>query len=75
MARAHIAVVNGGTGFGQPVRVLPVRVSSDLLQQLQLHRTALIIPSEEKTQLQLQLQVCEQETLPESRAKGKIAFT
>lgn len=72
MARAHIAVVNGGSGFGQPVRVLPVRVSSDLLQQHQLHRTALIIPSKEKTQLH---QVCKQETLPEPRAKGKIAFT
>lgn len=72
MARAHIAVVNGGTGFGQPVRVLPVRVSSDLLQQPQFHWTALIIPSEEKTQVQ---QLCEKEILPEPRAKGKIVFT
>lgn len=43
---ADVAVVDGGVGFRDPVRILPVRVRSDLSQQPHLHRTTLIVPPE-----------------------------
>lgn len=52
---ADVAVVDGGVGFRDPVRLFSVRVSSDLCQQPQLHRTTLIIPPEEQTQRKLLL--------------------
>lgn len=47
---ADVAVVDGGVGFRDPVGLLPVRVSSDLFQQPQLHWTTLVIPPEEHRQ-------------------------
>lgn len=49
MAGPHVAVVDGGVGLRPPARLLPVRVGSDLLQQLQPQRAALVVPPEDST--------------------------
>lgn len=47
---ADVAVVDRGVRLRDPVRLCSVRVSSDLRQQPELHRTTLIIPPEEQSQ-------------------------
>lgn len=49
VVRTDVAIVDGGVGFGDPVRLPPVRVGSDLLQQPELHRAALVIPPADQT--------------------------
>lgn len=49
MVWADVAVVNGGVRLRDPVRIFPMRISSDLCQQPQLHRTTLVVPPEEKS--------------------------
>lgn len=44
VARPDVAVVDGCGSFRDPVRVLPVRVGSDLLKQPKLHWATLVVP-------------------------------
>lgn len=49
---ADVAVVDGGVCFRGPIGIVPVWVRSDLSQEAELQRTALIVPPEEPTVLQ-----------------------
>lgn len=48
MVWTDVAVVDGSVGFRCPARLLPVRVRSDLGQQPELWRTALVVPPTQK---------------------------